>query len=144
MWLPRDSAAVIPDPVFLCQLLDLPAIEESCRAQIGKGGSPKWKILWTGNNLKKCLLCSLPVLSNFCTFFFFLVQLDSFYYSFYSVVLIFAIQQHRSARIMHTCPPFLASLPSCHPVPPSHHRAPDSHQLSISCGWRIAQKSGKS
>ena len=40
----------------------------------------------------------------------------------FSVVLVSAIQQHKSAVIRHTSPPSLASP---HPIPSGYHRAPD-------------------
>ena len=40
-------------------------------------------------------------------------------------MLVFAIQQHKSAVIMYTPPPSPASLYLPHPIPPGHHRAPD-------------------
>ena len=40
----------------------------------------------------------------------------------YSVVLVSAIQQHKSAVIRHTSPP---SLASSYPIPSGYHRAPD-------------------
>ena len=36
-----------------------------------------------------------------------------------------AIQQCKSAVIIHTSRPSRASLPSCHPIPPVYHRVPD-------------------
>lgn len=40
-------------------------------------------------------------------------------------MLISATQQGEPAMIMHVSGPFQASLPSPHPIPPGHRRAPD-------------------
>ena len=48
-----------------------------------------------------------------------------FFFHFYNIVLVFAIQQHKSAMIMYTPTPSPASPLLPHPTPPGHHRAPD-------------------
>ena len=47
-----------------------------------------------------------------------------FFFNFYSVVLVSAIQQRESAVIVCTSPLSLVSIPSSHPIPLDHYRMP--------------------
>ena len=57
------------------------------------------------------------LLHLFCFFVFLFV-------CFYSVVLVSAIQQRESTIIICIAPLSLVSVPSSHPIPPDHYRAP--------------------
>ena len=69
-------------------------------------------------------------------FFYFLFKYLKNY--FYTIVLVSALQQCKSAIILHIFSPSLASFPSPYPILPGHHRVPDwapytTQQLPTSC-----------